>query len=128
MVKSIVIKQNDSYEVIEMESCDLDKLQSIVDGYIEWIDIDHSNSSGYYINEEGKFNKEMNNLATKWWHWNLLKVRESLTGFNDYISGDVVYTKLDETGAECSLSDEEIEEFKLFTIAYQTMTQSQKEN
>ena len=83
---------------------------------------------GYYINEEGKFNKEMNNLATKWWHWNLLKVRESLTGFNDYISGDVVYTKLDETGAECSLSDEEIEEFKLFTIAYQTMTQSQKEN
>lgn len=126
-MKAIVIKENDSYEIIEMESCDLDKLQSIVDGYIEWIDVDHNNHSGYYINEEGKFSKEVNNLATKWWHWNLLKFRETLGGFNDFVSGDVVYTKIDETGEECSLSDEEIEEFRLFTIAYKTMTQPKEE-
>jgi hypothetical protein len=123
-MKAILIKENGETELINIsKKMTLEELQKQVDGYIEWITIDHKNNTGYYVNEEGKFNKGMNELATKWWYWNILSERDSLKGFNDFISGDVVYMKLDEEGEDCSLTDEEIEDFETFVIAYKIMTQ-----
>jgi len=123
-MKAILIKENSEIEVINIsKKMTLEELQEQVDGYIEWITIDPKNNTGYYVNEEGKFNKGMNDLATKWWYWNILKERDSLKGINDFISGDVVYMKIDEEGEDCSLTDEEIEDFERFVIAYKILTQ-----
>jgi hypothetical protein len=123
-MKAILIKENSETEVIKLsKKMTLEELQEQVDGYIEWLTIDPKNSTGYYVNEEGKFNKGMNDLATKWWYWNILKERDSLKGINDFISGDVVYMKIDEEGEDCSLTDEEIEDFERFVIAYKILTQ-----
>jgi hypothetical protein len=123
-MKAILIKENGETELINIsKKMTLEELQKQVDGYIEWITINSKNNTGYYVNEEGKFNKGMNELATKWWYWNILSERDSLKGFNDFISGDVVYMKIDEEGEDCSLTDEEIEDFETFVIAYKIMTQ-----
>lgn len=123
-MRSILIKQNSEIEMIHTEKkMTLKELQEKVDGYIEWVTIDPNNSTGYYVNEEGKFNKGMNELASKWWYWNILKERDSLKGINDFISGDAIYMKTDNEGEQCSLTDEEIEEFERFVIAYKILTQ-----
>lgn len=128
-MKAILIKENSEVEVINIsKKMTLEELQKQVDGYIEWITIDPRNNTGYYVNEEGKFNKGMNELATKWWYWNILSERDSLKGFNDFISGDVVYMKIDEEGEDCSLTNEEIEDFETFVIAYKIMTQKEENN
>lgn len=128
-MKAILIKENSEIEVINIsKKMTLEELQKQVDGYIEWVTINAKNNTGYYVNEEGKFNKGMNELATKWWYWNILDERDSLKGFNDFISGDVVYMKIDEEGEDCSLTDEEIEDFKTFVIAYRIMTQKDENN
>jgi hypothetical protein len=128
-MKAILIKENSETEIINIsKKMTLEELQKQVDGYIEWITIDPKNNTGYYVNEEGKFNKGMNELATKWWYWNILKERDSLKGFNDFISGDVVYMKIDEEGEDCSLTNEEIEDFETFVIAYKIMTQRDENN
>ena len=121
-MKAILIKENSEIEVINIsKKMTLEELQKQVDGYIEWVTINPKNNTGYYVNEEGKFNKGMNELATKWWYWNILDERDSLKGFNDFISGDVVYMKIDEEGEDCSLTNEEIEDFETFVIAYKIM-------
>lgn len=123
-MRSILIKENDEVEIINSTTkMTLEELQKQVDGYIEWVTVNPKNNTGYYVNEEGKFNKGMNELATKWWYWNILDERDSLGGFNDFISGDVIYTKMDEDGEDCSLSDDEISDFKAFVLAYKIMTQ-----
>lgn len=123
-MKAILIKENSEIEVINIsKEKTLEELQKQVDGYIEWVTVNVKNNTGYYVNEEGKFNKGMNELATKWWYWNILDERDSLKGFNDFISGDVVYMKIDEEGEDCSLTNEEIEDFETFVIAYRIMTQ-----
>ena len=123
-MKAILIKENSEIEVINIsKKMTLEELQEQVDGYIEWITIDPKNNTGYYVNEEGKFNKGMNDLATKWWYWNILSERDSLKGFYDFISGNAVYMKIDEEGEDCSLTDKEIEDFETFVIAYKIMTQ-----
>ena len=128
-MKAVLIKENSEVEVINIsKKMTLEELQKQVDGYIEWITIDPRNNTGYYVNEEGKFNKGMNELATKWWYWNILSERDSLKGFNDFISGDVVYMKIDEEGEDCSLTNEEIEDFETFVIAYKIMTQREENN
>jgi hypothetical protein len=127
-MKAILIKENSEIEVIDIsKKMTLEELQKQVDGYIEWVTVNTKNNTGYYVNEEGKFNKGMNELATKWWYWNILDERDSLKGFNDFISGDVVYMKLDEEGDDCSLTNEEIEDFETFVIAYKIMTQTDGE-
>ena len=128
-MKAILIKENSEIEVIDIsKKMTLEELQKQVDGYIEWVTINSKNNTGYYVNEEGKFNKGMNELATKWWYWNILDERDSLKGFNDFISGDVVYMKIDEEGEDCSLTNEEIEDFETFVIAYKIMTQRDESN
>jgi hypothetical protein len=128
-MKAILIKENSEIEVINIsKKMTLEELQKQVDGYIEWVTINPKNNTGYYVNEEGKFNKGMNELATKWWYWNILDERDSLKGFNDFISGDVVYMKIDEEGEDCSLTNEEIEDFETFVIAYKIMTQREENN
>ena len=123
-MKAILIKENSETEIINIsKKMTLEELQKQVDGYIEWVTVNAKNNTGYYVNEEGKFNKGMNELATKWWYWNILKERDSLKGFNDFISGDVVYMKIDEEGEDCSLTNEEIEDFETFVIAYKIMIQ-----
>jgi len=122
-MKAILIKENNEIEMIFLnKKMTLEELQKKVDGYIEWVTIDPKNSTGYYVNEEGKFNKGMNELATKWWYWNILKERDSLNGFNDFISGDVVYIKTDEDGEDCSLTENDILDFEAFVEAFKIMT------
>ena len=122
-MKAILIKENNEVEMIFLsKKMTLEELQKKVDGYIEWVTIDPKNSTGYYVNEEGKFNKGMNELATKWWYWNILKERDSLNGFNDFISGDVVYIKTDEYGEDCSLTENDILDFEAFVEAFKIMT------
>jgi hypothetical protein len=128
-MKAILIKENSEIEMIHFEKeMTLKELQEKVDGYIQWITIDPKNSTGYWMNEEGKFHKGMNELATKWWYWNILNERDSLKGFNDYISGDVVYTKIDDERDQCSLTDDDIKDFEAFVIAYKIMTQREENN
>lgn len=123
-MKAILIKENNEIEMIfTSKRMSLEELQEKVDGYIEWVTIDPKNSTGYYVNEEGKFNKGMNELATKWWYWNILKERDSLNGFNDFISGDVVYIKTDEDGEDCSLTENDILEFEAFVVAFKVLTE-----
>lgn len=122
-MKAILIKENNEIEMIyTSKKMTLEELQQKVDGYVEWITIDPKNSTGYYVNEEGKFNKGMNELATKWWYWNILNERDSLNGFNDFISGDVVYIKTDENGEDCSLTENDILDFQAFVEAFKIMT------
>ena len=123
-MKAILIKENNEIEMIyTSKRMSLEELQEKVDGYIEWVTIDPKNSTGYYVNEEGKFNKGMNDLATKWWYWNILKERDSLNGFNDFISGDVVYIKTDEDGEDCSLTENDILDFEAFVVAFKVLTE-----
>lgn len=127
-MKAILIKENSETELIDIsKKMTLEELQKQVDGYIEWVTVNAKNNTGYYVNEEGKFNKGMNELATKWWYWNILDERDTLKGFNDFISGDVVYMKIDEEGEDCSLTDDEIRDFETFVIAYKIMTQTDGE-
>ncbi|MEY2912214.1 MAG: hypothetical protein RLZZ184_1523 [Cyanobacteriota bacterium] len=123
-MKAILIKENNETEMINIsKKMTLEELQKYVDGYIEWVTIDPKNNTGYYVNEEGKFNKGTNELATKWWYWNILSERDSLKGFNDFISGDVVYMKIDEDGEDCSLTEKDILDFEAFVEAFKIMTE-----
>ena len=123
-MKAILIKENNETEMINIsKKMTLEELQKYVDGYIEWVTIDPKNNTGYYVNEEGKFNKGTNELATKWWYWNILSERDSLKGFNDFISGDVVYMKIDEDGEDCSLTEKVILDFEAFVEAFKIMTE-----
>ena len=127
-MKAILIKENNEIEMIyTSKRMSLEELQEKVDGYIEWVTIDPKNSTGYYVNEEGKFNKGMNELATKWWYWNILKERDSLNGFNDFISGDVVYIKTDEDGEDCSLTENDILDFEAFVVAFKVLTEKNED-
>ena len=94
MLKGILLKTNNECEVIEYEN-DLDALQNIVDGYIEYVYL--QNNMCMIINEEGKLRgMEYNELATR------------LIPFQDFIVGNalIVGTK---DGENISLSDSEIE-------------------
>ena len=123
-MKAILIKENNETEMINIsKKMTLEELQKYVDGYIEWVTIDPKNNTGYYVNEEGKFNKGTNELATKWWYWNILSERDSLKGFNDFISGDVVYMKIDEDGEDCSLTEKDSLDFEAFVEAFKIMTE-----
>jgi hypothetical protein len=118
-MKSILIKENGEIETIfTSKTISLEELQKNVDGYIEWVTINTNNNTGYYINEEGKFTKGVNEIATKWWYWNLVNEIGTLKGFSDFISGDVVYLGIDDEGENCELSDEEIEKFEQFVLMY----------
>lgn len=122
-MKYILIKENSEIEMIyTSKKMTLQELQKNVDGYIQWITVDPKNNTGYWMNEEGKFNKGMNDLATKWWYWNILSERDSLKGFNDFISGDVIYSKMDDEREQCSLTENDILDFEAFVEAFKIMT------
>ncbi len=105
-MKSILIKENGEIETIfTSKTISLQELQKNVDGYIEWVTINTNNNTGYYVNEEGKLTKGMNEIATKWWYWNLINETGTLKGFSDFISGDVVYLGIDDEGENCELSE-----------------------
>jgi hypothetical protein len=70
----------------------------------------------------------MNEIATKWWYWNLINETGTLKGFSDFISGDVVYLGIDDEGENCELSDEEIEKFEQFVLIYKTTKEKEETN
>jgi hypothetical protein len=128
-MKSILIKENGEIETIfTSKTISLEELQKNVDGYIEWVTINTNNNTGYYVNEEGKLTKGMNEIATKWWYWNLINETGTLKGFSDFISGDVVYLGIDDEGENCELSDEEIEKFEQFVLIYKTTKEKEETN
>ena len=122
-MKYIVINQNSEYDIKETsETLSLVDLQKLVDGYIEWVTVDEVNSSGYYINDEGKFTKGINDLATAWWARKLKMSGFPLSQFRDFIAGNAVYMQTNEEGEDAGLTDEQIEEFRSFaTIFYQEL-------
>jgi hypothetical protein len=110
-MKVIIINQKSEYKIVEMnQKPSLDILQGIVGGYIEWVTI--KNSTGFYVNEEGKFNKELNQLATYFWASNYFD--QYGENVDDYISGDVIYLSTDEEGDSAGLTEEQIKEFEDF--------------
>jgi hypothetical protein len=110
-MKVIIINQKSEYKIVEMnQKPSLDILQGIVGGYIEWITI--KNNTGFYVNEEGKFNKELNQVATYFWASNYFD--QYGENIDDYISGDVIYLSTDEEGDSAGLTEEQIKEFEDF--------------
>ena len=94
MLKGILIKTNNEYKVIEYED-NLDTLYNIVDGYIEYVQI--NDDICMIINEEGKLkNMEYNELATR------------LLPFENFIVGNalIVNTK---DGKNISLNDNQVD-------------------
>ena len=78
--------------------------------------------SNLYINEEGKFTKGFNDLATAWWARKLKMDGFPLSEFRDFISGNAIYTQFDEEGEDMGLTDEQVEEFRSFaTVFYQEL-------
>ena len=102
MLKGILIKTDNTYQVVEYEDT-LETLQNYVGGYIEYVNITSYFSKekdidiDMIVNEEGKIiDLEYNELASIFYPY-------------DYIAGDalVVATKY---GDNISLSDKQIEE------------------
>lgn len=109
---AILINENNTYEIIKTEkSPNLEELQKYVEGYIELVHI--NNNTIFYINEEGKFTKEMNKLATAFWTTHIYK-RTGRSDINDFISGNALYIGLDGEGETESLTDKQIFEFVQF--------------
>lgn len=120
-MKVIIINQKSEYRIVEMnQKPSLDILQGIVGGDIEWVTI--KNNSGYYLNEDGKFTKELNELATYFWASNYFD--QYSENVDDYIAGDVIYLSTDEEGESAGLTEEQIKEFEDFVF---TSNQQRKE-
>jgi hypothetical protein len=110
-MKVIIINQKSEYKIVEMnQKPSLDILQGIVGGYIEWVRI--KDNSGYYVNEDGKFTKQLNELATYFWARDYFANHGGIV--QDYIAGDVIYLSTDEEGESAGLTEEEIKEFEDF--------------
>ena len=110
-MKVIIINQKSEYKIVEMnQKPSLDILQGIVGGYIEWVTI--KDNTGYYVNEDGKFRKGLNLLATSFWARDYFAKYGEIV--QDYISGDVIYLSTDEEGESAGLTEEQIKEFEDF--------------
>jgi len=98
-MKTIIIKSDESWKIVDQDKNDLSFFQSIVGGYIEGISV--TENVTMYCNEEGKIKKlPINNLAT----WYVKSRRQ----FDDYICGDVVFSRIDSDGEEIGLDDLDI--------------------
>lgn len=98
-----LIKQNTIKEL------ELAEMQKIVDGYIERVAISKKLNLAFYINEEGKFRKEGNLVATYFWMNCLKKDGHDVSSFDDYIAGDAILIKEDKHGNQIDLTDEDNE-------------------
>lgn len=95
-MKTIIIKSDESWKIVDQNKNDLSFFQSIVGGYIEGISV--AKDITMYCNEEGKITGlPINNLAT----WYVKNRRQ----FDDYICGNIVFSKIDSDGNEIGLDD-----------------------
>ena len=109
-MKTIIIKSDESWKIIDQDENNLSFFQSIVGGSIEGISV--TENITMYCNEEGKIKKlPINNLAT----WYIKSRRQ----FNDYICGDVVFSRIDYEGEEIGLDDLDINNIIDYIEVYQ---------
>jgi hypothetical protein len=106
MHKAVIIRTDDSREVVEFEAGEsYPLLREAVGGFIECVTLRDKNFADMWLNEEGKvIGLPFNAVATLLW--------ASMYGFSDVMVGDVVITgSCDEEGETLGLSDEEVEFF-----------------
>ena len=109
MLKGFLLETNQEPKIIEIEDT-LENLQQLVDGRIEVLSIktdeEKCRSIDFIFNEECKFIfQEVNKFLVY------------PTGFFDYLSGNIFVVAADEsTGEFVSLSEEEIEYYKVFLL------------
>ncbi len=95
-MKTIIMKSDESWKIVDQDKNDLSFFQSIVGGHIEGVYI--TENITIYCNDEGKINSlPINNLAT----WYVKSRRQ----FDDYICGNIVFSKIDSDGNEIGLDD-----------------------
>ena len=94
-MNTVVINTDGSWKIIDQPKITLEDFQKVVGGWIEGISINEHLTM--YCNEEGKIlGLPVNHLATYF--------VKNLRPFNDFICGDVVFSKINEEGEEISLS------------------------
>ena len=109
-MKTIIIKSDESWKIIDQDKNDLEFFQKTVGGYIEGVSV--TENVTVYCNEEGKISGlPINNLAT----WYIKSRRQ----FNDYICGDVVFSRIDYEGEEIGLDDLDINNIIDYIEVYQ---------
>lgn len=108
-MNALIINSDDSWKLNEDEYS-LDDYQKIVGGYIEGVTI--GEDIIMYCNEEGKIlGLPVNNIATDY--------VKSVRPFNDYICGNVVFTKIDKEGDSTTLTLDDIDNIISFIEIYQ---------
>jgi len=110
-MRGIIIKEDNTYEVVEKKKkFSLEEMQHIVDGYIEGVMF--IKGSTLYVNEEGKFSKGINKLATAFWGAKIYQMNNFVV--EDFLAGDVLYIGEDGEGEQVGLTDKQILEFLEF--------------
>ncbi len=108
-MKMILIKTDNTYEVIERETMPhyqeyygLIKCETF-----EAVILNHS--TAFYINGEGKFSDKPNELATQYWHKHLSYESE------DFLAGNALLHGFDaDSGEDIGLRDDQIKDFEDF--------------
>ena len=106
---TIIKDDNSLVKENTIKELELEEMQKIVGGYIERVTVSKKNGLAFYINEEGKFLKDGNLIATKFWMNCLKKDGYDMKTFNDYIAGDAILIKEDRYGNQTDLTDEDNE-------------------
>ncbi len=106
---AIITEDNSILKEDTKEELTLEELQKMVGGYVERVTVSKENRLAFYINEEGKFTKDGNLIATQFWIDCLREDGYELKSFNDYIAGTAVLIKEDRYGNQTDLTDEDNE-------------------
>lgn len=109
-MKTIVIKSDDSWKIIEQKEFSLEDYQKIVGGWIEYVHVYEDISM--FCDEEGKIKGlPINNLATQY-----IRTKRP---FDDVICGDIVFSKTDDEGEDVAFNMEETNDVIDFIESYQ---------
>ena len=113
---AIITEDNSIIKEDTKEELTLEELQKMVGGYIERVTVSKGNNLAFYVNEEGKFTKDGNIIATQFWMNCFKKDGADMRMFDDYIAGPAVLIKEDRYGNQIDLTDEDQEELMLTMI------------
>jgi len=106
---TIIKDDNSLVKEHTIKELELEEMQKILGGYIERVTVSKKLNLAFYVNEDGKFVKEGNLIATYFWMNCLKKDGYDMETFNDYIAGDAILIKEDRYGNQTDLTDEDHE-------------------
>lgn len=111
-MNTVAIYTDSSWKIIDQPKITLEDFQKVVGGFIEGISI--SKDITMYCNEEGKLlGLPVNNLATYF--------VKTLRTFNDFICGNVIFSKINKEGEEISLSLDDVNNIIDYIEIYQNV-------